>query len=107
MYIIYICSAVTDFFGIFFTLSWVFYQNEYIHGDFLKEFNILGQVWVYKVFIAILPPIGVVMTGFFGFGFWIIWLWLILGSDGFYNCCGTSYLWLSFGMKIFILYYHQ
>ena len=38
--------AVADFFGIFFTLSWVFYSNDSIHGNFFGYFNIFGTIWL-------------------------------------------------------------
>ena len=50
--------VVTDFFGIFFTLTWVFYSNDLIHGEFLGYFNIFGQIWIWKFFISVLIPVG-------------------------------------------------
>ena len=44
--------VVTDFFGIFFTLTWVFYTNDSIHGDFFGYFNIFGTIWLYKFAIS-------------------------------------------------------
>merc|ERR1719295_1793756 len=47
-----VCS---DFFSIFFIVSWIFLSNDHINGDFLGIFNIFGEIWCWKVMIAILP----------------------------------------------------
>ena len=40
----------------FFTLSWVFYHNDnLINGDFLGYFTFIGEVWLYKVLISVVP----------------------------------------------------
>eukprot|EP01083_Nonionella_stella_P070603 189006_1 len=47
---------VTDFFGIFFTLTWVFYTDETIFKpQFLNHFSVIGQIWFYKVMISVAP----------------------------------------------------
>ena len=63
-------SAVTDFFSIFFVVSWVFYNvdNEDSNNN-LFGFNIIGQIWFFKVAICILPlvfygSIGCYLVGF-------------------------------------------
>ena len=55
-------SAVTDFFSIFFVVSWVFYNVDNDDDDSngngnlnLFGFNIIGQIWFFKVCICILP----------------------------------------------------
>ena len=54
--------AVTDFFGIFFLVSWMFYNpsNVIMVGDSMSLagfdlFPIIGNVWIYQVMICILP----------------------------------------------------
>ena len=45
-------SAVADFFGVFFVISWVFYDSK-IHinsgESFFDSFTFIGQLWVYAV----------------------------------------------------------
>eukprot|EP01083_Nonionella_stella_P054904 144893_1 len=56
---------VTDFFGIFFTLTWVFYSNEApFQPQFLNHFSIIGQIWIYKVLISVAPFVFVVSCCF-------------------------------------------
>ena len=57
--------VVTDFFGIFFTLTWVFYSHDSIHGDFLGYFNIFGEIFFWKFAISILLPVALAVTVFF------------------------------------------
>merc|ERR1711920_624252 len=97
----------TDFFGIFFTLTWVFYSNELIHGDFLGYFNIFGQIWMIKVTISTLLPIGLGVSAFFLVGFWIM-LFAILLNPGFSSRhgerrIGYTFLWIVFAPIITIL----
>ena len=56
--------VVTDFFGIFLTLTWVFYNNDMIDGDFLGYFNIFGTIWIWKFGIATLLPVALLLIGF-------------------------------------------
>merc|ERR1719499_2606690 len=46
----------TDFFSIFFVVSWIFLSNDHIDGDFVGYFSIIGQVWCWKVIFGVLPP---------------------------------------------------
>merc|ERR1719295_1794171 len=52
--------AVTDFFGIFVMVSWVFYQPE--NDELSDAFHIIQSAWYYKVF-CIFPTIIVVSIG--------------------------------------------
>ena len=45
-------TAVADFFGIFFIISWVFYDsniNWYSFNTFINSFTPIGQIWIYQV----------------------------------------------------------
>ena len=44
--------VVTDFFGIFFTLTWIFYSNDAIESEYFGYFNIFGIIWWYKFAIS-------------------------------------------------------
>ena len=49
---------VTDFFGIFFILSWVFYSNDtLLQPEFIGYFTIIGEIWFYKIMISVGPCI--------------------------------------------------
>ena len=72
--------VVTDFFGIFFTLSWVFYTNDYIHGDFLGYFSIFGEIWLWKFAISTALPVAIGLVFFFGFAYWF-WSLVILCEE--------------------------
>ena len=62
---------ITDFFGIFFVLSWVFYTNEiFLQPVFLKYFSIIGAIWCWKVIIGILPIIAVSILAWLTYFFW-------------------------------------
>ena len=44
--------AVADFFGIFFIISWVFYDikiDAHSEGLFFNSFTVVGQIWIYAV----------------------------------------------------------
>ena len=44
--------AVADFFGVFFVISWVFYDVKIdIHNQssFINSFTLIGQAWIYSV----------------------------------------------------------
>merc|ERR1719499_3085132 len=45
----------TDFFSIFFIVSWLFLSNEHINGEFLGYFSVIGEVWCWKVMIEVAP----------------------------------------------------
>ena len=55
--------ACADFFGIFWTISWVFYNTD-IHllsdnqlnwSAFINSFNFIGQLWIYKMISTLIP----------------------------------------------------
>ena len=49
-------SGITDFFGLFFVVSWVFYKpnDEYLQDAFAVIYN----VWLYRIYICTLPLVG-------------------------------------------------
>lgn len=47
--------SCADFFGIFFVISWVFYDNVYL----LNNFSFVGKIWVFQ-FIYILCPLVII-----------------------------------------------
>ena len=63
---------VTDFFGIFFTLTWVFYSSDVIVGNYLGYFNIFGYIWIWKIGLSAFVPVGIGLAVFFAWGFWYI-----------------------------------
>ena len=93
--------VVTDFFGIFFTLTWVFYTNDNIHGDLFGYFNIFGAVWLYKFAISTLLPVALGTAVFlsvvyiFGCG---VFLFDPISSNTPAERCGWTLLWIIFGM---------
>ena len=72
---------VVDFFGIFFTLTWVFYTNDnLLQPVFLGYFSIIGQMWIYKIMISICP----IVVG--GILLWLTYFMLkILAEDIWYS----------------------
>ena len=103
-------SVVTDFFGIFFTLTWVFYSSDAIHGNFLGYFNIFGQIWMYKFMIATLLPVSLGLMVFFLFAFWVMYFALLCDPEFDRDPCirfGYSSLWFIFGISfLFLLLYN-
>ena len=63
--------VVTDFFSIFFIVSWIFLSNDYINGDFLGYFSIIGELWCIKVGISIIPPLVAIVVLWILVGFWV------------------------------------
>ena len=93
---------VTDFFGIFFTLTWVFYSNDNIHGDFLGYFNIIGEIWFWKFSISVLFPVAVPTVIFFGFVYWFIAIYLVcmfIKENDLPSAIFLTLCWLIFGMN--------
>eukprot|EP01084_Bolivina_argentea_P113897 202898_1 len=95
---------VVDFFGIFFTLSYVFYTSDKLlqpvyHG----YFTIIGQIWLYKVLISIIPIIIIAIMYWFLYKMWVIIIhdWSP-NSTCFKNFCSTAFYSLggSFGVLI-------
>ena len=63
-----VCS---DFFNIFFLVSWIFLKNDNIPtNDFLGYFNVIAEIWCWKIIIAILPPFGAAIVGYLLVGMW-------------------------------------
>eukprot|EP01084_Bolivina_argentea_P227906 384993_1 len=48
-------SAVSDFFGLFFTVSWVFYKPE--NAALESVFIIIQSIWLYRLFICNIPMV--------------------------------------------------
>ena len=67
---------VVDFFGVFFTLSWVFYTNDtLLQPVFWGYFSIIGQLWCFKLFVSIVPLI------ILGLLYWFLgYVWYLLYS---------------------------
>jgi len=82
----------TDFVGIVFVICCLFLFDQHFDGEFLGHFGIVGQVWCWKVMIAILPPFAIALVAWFLVGFW---LWL---ADNLWSERGTvlAKLFLSF-----------
>ena len=96
--ILWIYSMVTDFFGIFFTLTWVFYSSEVIAGEYLGYFNIFGFIWIWKIGISIGVPVAIGLILFFGFGFWNI---LYEEYRDFGSSCNCSFIGFCVAFFIF------
>ena len=64
-------SGITDFFGIFFAVSWVFYEpeSEYLNDAFVT----IQTVWLYRLYCCTLPMI--VSLSMFGFAVGIEEMW--------------------------------
>ena len=89
--------VVTDFFCIFFTLTWVFYADDNIHGDFLGYFNIFGQIWLYKFGISTVIPVAFGLLLYICCGYWFLFIIIICdgpddGWDAFFTGCGWCLL---------------
>ena len=92
--------VITDFFYIFFIVSWLFLNSEHLDANFLGYFSIIGEVWCYKVMISILPPIVIAIVCYFTVGWWValyfIWYenkrywkwWQIVGTQFFFLILG-------------------
>ena len=93
---------VSDFFGIFFTLSWVFYTDQGVYGDFLGYFSVLGEIWLWKFAIATMVPVAVGLVVFFGAGYWVMYLAMLCDPNFMSHSgekrCGWSCLWIIFGV---------
>lgn len=88
--------VVTDFFAIFFTLTWVFYSNPLIFGYFGGYSNIFGFVWFCKLTLTTLLPVALAMIIFFGCGYWFLYC-AFLCDPQLHNKasarCGFSFVW--------------
>eukprot|EP01083_Nonionella_stella_P114975 340418_1 len=99
--------VVTDFFGIFFTLTWVFYSHDSLSGEWFGYFNIFGVIWLWKITISVLLPVALVLIIFCLIGYWMTFVGIISDSVGNNNVkCktfGYCLLWLMFGPLCAIL----
>eukprot|EP01084_Bolivina_argentea_P113469 202206_1 len=54
--------AVTDFFGIFFAVSWAFYHPN--NDELIDAFITIKNIWLFKIFLMELPVIGAISISF-------------------------------------------
>eukprot|EP01083_Nonionella_stella_P014134 39776_1 len=73
-------SVCADFFSIFFMVSWIFLSNEYLNGDFLGHFSIIGEIWCWKVTVALLLPLLFIAACYICVAMWAI-TWTIIKSN--------------------------
>ena len=66
--------AVTDFFGIFFVVCWVFYEPN--HYALREPFELIQDVWLWKLYIFELP--GVLIPAFL---FYLTYVWAVATED--------------------------
>eukprot|EP01084_Bolivina_argentea_P202464 345925_1 len=88
--------VVVDFFGIFFTLSWVFYSNDtLLVGDFIGYFTFIGEIWFYKILVSVVPCIICMIL------FWsLYYVWIILGDIADGNCLYNTCVILFWGICV-------
>eukprot|EP01084_Bolivina_argentea_P268792 456645_1 len=96
---------VVDFFGIFFTLSWVFYTNNtLLQPIFLGYFSIIAKIWFYKVIISIIP---VVIAGIGAWFTFILWKLLLdeiwTGYPPGSSCATTSDICTNMAYSFFLI----
>ena len=100
---------VTDFFGIFFTCTWVFYSNDNIPGEYFGYFNIFGQIWFWKFGISTLLPVGVTVTlGFLTVVPFFACAFMFdpdFQNDSLVKRCGWLFLLLIFGVYYFSMHH--
>eukprot|EP01083_Nonionella_stella_P235939 829138_1 len=102
--------AVTDFFGIFFTLTWVFYSHDSLNNHLFGYFNIFGMIWLLKTAVSILLPVALALTVFFlvgylsGLGFIIMQMIIDMQYPSYCEAFGYSLLWLTFAPVCAILF---
>eukprot|EP01083_Nonionella_stella_P175608 612025_1 len=92
--------AVTDFFGIFFTLTWVFYSHDSLSTHLFGYFNIFGMIWLVKTTISVLFPVALGLALFFLFGYWFGFGLIIYeniinrANERYCKALGRCLLWL-------------
>ena len=103
--------VITDFFSIFFIVSWIFLSNDDINGNFLGYFSILGEIWIFKVGMSIALPCiaGAVVYCIIGWPFVAYFFWSCYSDNNDDCMCIAQFLfvllWLIFGNTlIFSLY---
>lgn len=91
----WIC-CVTDFFGIFFIISFAFYipPNDVFEGT--NPFKTIQIVWIYSILITIIP---FALIGSIGMNMY--WTWRLSGE----YWCGFGFF-CSVGMDRWIMYNH-
>eukprot|EP01084_Bolivina_argentea_P059277 108227_1 len=56
--------AITDFFGIFMAVSWVWYEPTHADADYISDaFVMFKTIWFYKLYICVFPMIGIISVG--------------------------------------------
>ena len=97
--------VITDFFSIFFIVSWIFLSNDFITGNFLGYFGFAGELWCIKIAISIAPIPVAIAIGWIFAGFWV-------ALDNLLEQLRHAYLWQkitaiigfsTFGNILFIL----
>ena len=73
-------SAVTDFFGIFVVVCWVFYEPT--DEDLQQAFSVIQNVWLYKLYIFVIPCIGIPSVIL-----WWLYAYAIASQDDDYHIC--------------------
>ena len=74
-------AGIADFFGIFFVVSWVFYEPNDI--QLKPAFDVIQDVWLYRLYICTLPIIGV--SSITGLVYWI-------GDQWDYTCSKNTFV---------------
>ena len=100
IFFMWIC-CVTDFVGIFFTVSWVFYNPNNDNNNNNNDFHFVAIVWFIKVCLCVVP--GVVCAtsyGVFALGV-TFWVNLSLGHSG-NNCVTFCELTITFTMCLLL-----
>ncbi len=65
-------AVCTDFFSIFFVVSWIFLSNEYVNGNFLGYFSVIGEVWGWKVTLSLICPLIFIAIAYLSVAMWLI-----------------------------------
>ena len=89
----------TDFFSIFFVVSWTFLSNDYINGDFLGHFSIIGEVWCWKV-MGIVPFFALVWIIYFCYEIWAMLFGFLTAQSSCLVKCGNISLFLCANVMI-------
>eukprot|EP01084_Bolivina_argentea_P087743 158472_1 len=83
----------TDFFSVFFIVSWIFVSNEYINADFLGNFSLIAEIWCIKMAVAIVLPIACMPIFWFAFAMWCV-IYVIFNEMEVHCCCKFVFLFL-------------
>eukprot|EP01084_Bolivina_argentea_P089359 161248_1 len=96
---------VIDFFGIFFSLTFVFYTNDTVlYPQFFGYFSIVGQIWFYKVIISVSPCVVIGASLFSAYWLPVIMkdIWRSNNSEAIHQKVGWT-LFFVIGGGIFVL----